>query len=472
MPPKGRGRGAGGSGGSGSGSAASSGAAAPPPSAPAAASLLSAELRSAFRELPGYADAVVPAPIQRGAQPAAAPAGSRLSPSQEHRLERFLARLLIDIEGLPVMRPDIAAALAELLSQEPAAAAALLKLQAAALRPCGGGGAEALTAEHWRLLHKAIYTMLVKVMPLPPSRHALSVLRFVRAMLRAQPFHALSRQLTAMTTALEAGRHGGGDGSSSGGRGGGSSSGGGGAGSSSGGGRGRNGGVRSHPAGLETGAGGGHDAGGFRLAPKTADAADKVLMLGVFLLNAMNLDALPPAAPPEVAAALAGGLLPQLMTHIGAAAYLQKDYVYLRTLFAACDEARPDGSGLALFLTPLLAYGDPGEGEELVEVLTALIQLRPEASGGGPSSSGTHCESYWRAAAALLHATAGALGRCRYVGPTTEAPAGLAEAAEGGGEDPAMRTGAGTAAAVDPPPDPQQQLRRLLAPFLAAGQAL
>ncbi|KAG2490243.1 hypothetical protein HYH03_011367 [Edaphochlamys debaryana] len=212
MPPKGYGGGTGGGGESALGSAARSGADAP--YATAVATFLPAELISAFRELPRHMEALVPLPIQRGAQRVGARAVRRVRPSQVHALKGCLKGFAEALRGLPNDSPDHAASLAELLSQEPRAAAALLRTQAATLRPgqsvaIGVPGAE---------VH-----LLLKASPLPASAHGLSALRFVRAMLRAQPFHALSRQPAAAAAALEAGRSGGGAGSSGGDGGGGSS---------------------------------------------------------------------------------------------------------------------------------------------------------------------------------------------------------------------------------------------------------
>ncbi|KAG2490248.1 hypothetical protein HYH03_011372 [Edaphochlamys debaryana] len=881
MPPKGRGRGAGGGRGSGSGSAASSGAAAPATPAAAAASVLPAELLSAFRELPGFADALVPAPTQRGGQRAEIAAGGRLSRSQEQGLVRCLQELDDALERVPTSEPAHVAALAELLSQEPTAAAALLRLHAAALRLGAGDrlgilGVGSTQAPLWQRQAVALVpVLLVKAAPLQPSRHALSVLRFVRAMLRAQPFHALSRQLAAAAAALEAGRSGGGGGDGAGGSGaassrsGGASSGsgaragasgsgggagsnssgragatagGGGAGPSSGdaagsnssGGAGRNsdggpgtgsgggagfssGGDRAKassgrsavgsssgggsgsapaltaseaaivlsvgtahvsavglalrlgqrvakstlsplqqatadlraifqdidvemddvlpglraeldcegdvadsslrpeaaevkqegvacgeefaralagsgflehamrltlllqtrlpmteqrdavtdeleslqllwravgrasgserlicepprppgavsacrispaaaahlrsalsgrcvqtavlvygvgtlrvadggpsyglPAELQTGglalaeggAGGkrrlspialelllcqlasgsalpppgpgaslelalrvgraalgtaaarkpqgrascvlppatllkadvpeavrlavGALACGRRLLPRQrpsprlqaqrtewwrlAVGAGEVLvcepgiepmwqlmelvtepLLAVWSEDCLDLDALPPVAPPEVVAALAAGLLPHLASVLesgldtGLDAGLQYGADSLRALLSFCNIPRPGGTGLALFLTPLLAYGDLEEGEELVGALTALSQLPPAASGEGRSSSGAGREPFRQAAASFFRATAEALGRCRALGPVAEAPAGPVEAATEGGEPP-VPTAVGTAAGAEPPPAHLLQLQQLLAP--------
>ncbi|KAG2490259.1 hypothetical protein HYH03_011383 [Edaphochlamys debaryana] len=221
--------------------------------AAAAASALPAGPRAALRELRGLADGLAPARTEGGVQPPGEGTGGCLSATKGQALERCLKALSGALSRLPLVSPERAAAIAELLSQEPAAAAALLKLHAAALRPCGADVAGVFDEDE--LSHSDWSTWLVWVTglvmelteaaaPLPPSHHALSALRFVRAMLRAQPFHALSRQLAAAAAALEAGRGGGGEaGSSSGGGGAGSSSGGGtetssggGAGSSSGGG--------------------------------------------------------------------------------------------------------------------------------------------------------------------------------------------------------------------------------------------
>ncbi|KAG2484947.1 hypothetical protein HYH03_016246 [Edaphochlamys debaryana] len=308
MPPKSRGRGAGGAGGSASGSAASSGAAAP--SAAAAASLLPAGLRTAFQELPRCADTQVPAPAKR------APClGGRPSPSPKRELYTLLVRICDMLDEIPLISAPHAAAFAELLSQEPAAVAALLRLYAAALRPSRDDGACAidvpwsLVTEDWRRLVMSVPLTLYKIAPLPPSPPALSVLRFVRAMLRAQPFHALGRQLAAAAAAFGAGRSSGG---SSGGGGAGSSSGGGagsrsggGAGTSSGGeavrssgsggarggssssGGGGAGGCSGHGAGTSSG-GGDSGSGGGGASSGKAFWANTLLHRGLAIVNALN----------------------------------------------------------------------------------------------------------------------------------------------------------------------------------------
>ncbi|KAG2490247.1 hypothetical protein HYH03_011371 [Edaphochlamys debaryana] len=655
MPPKGHGRGAGGrGGGSSSGSAASSGAAAPAPPAAAApllpSELISTELRSAFRELPGFADVLVPAPTQRGAPGAGA--GGRLSASQEEELERCLQEVQSALGRMPPMSLDHANALAELLSQEPAAATALLKLQAAALRLGMGDrlgilGVGSPLAPAWqRQAVGLVPVLLLRAAPFLPSRHALSVLRFVRAMLRAQPFHALSRVMAEAATALEAGRGGaerggggassseagsrgsGGAGSSNGGGGAGSNSGGG-AGSSSGGGAGPGGGSGGAASGSRGGPSPGSGSGGGATSPcvLSASEADTVLMIAMMYVTALasgsaqpppgpgaslelalrvgraalgtaaarmpqgrascvlplatllkadvpeavrlavgalacgrlllprqrpsprleaqreewwqlavgagevlvwwpadgpncqlyelvteplfdmwadgplDLDALPPAAPPEVAAALAAGLLPHLASVIGAGldtgldAGLDYGADCLPALVDACDGARPGGSGLALFLTPLLAYGDEVEARELVGLLTDLSELPPASSVGTASDdldratsdplppaaadqadsedddASSDAELSQQAAASFFRATAEALGRCRTLGPVAEAPAGPVEAATEG-EEPPVPTAVCTAAGADPAPAHLLQLQRLLAPWLAAeGQS-
>ncbi|KAG2490244.1 hypothetical protein HYH03_011368 [Edaphochlamys debaryana] len=788
MPPKGHGGGTGGGGESPLGSAARSGSDAP--YATAVATFLPAELRSAFRELPRFADALVPAPTQRGAQRAGAgDGGSRPSRSQAEQLGRCLDKLANAMQLVPRMSPDHAAALAELLSQEPAAAAALLRIHAAALRP-GGGEWLRMTAV------SSVPLLVLKAFPLPPNRHALSVLRFGRAMLRAQPFHALSRVMAEAATALEAGRGdgGGGAGSSSGGGGAGVMSGSGagpstscgGAGSSSSGGalttsggrilgdgsprvtgpRISSGGSSSastaltaqeakdvlsivmahvtavgvvlgfdlsahsgftlieksvaHLAGVmeeraacleefarglaesgflehamrltlmlqtrfpvaelrnkihdklgpvqilwravERGSGPGrliceppgplgavsagrispaaaahlrsalggrcvqtavlvYGVGTLRLAdqgpsyglPTQLQTAGLALMgedkdgkrcldpvalelllrqlasgsaqpppgpgaslelalrvVGAALATAgasvppalagrlppapqlatplrmslpealrlavgalacgrlllpwqrpsprlgaqraawwrlatwaavygslepeegrsrqlwvlvtepllavwpdgrlLDLDALPPAAPPEVTEATAAGLHFQLSSLFNSASNLQPhdSFIVLTALLYACDEARPGGTGLALFLTPLLAYGQPQWGERLVGVLTALSQLPPAASGVGRALNIENHTRIRQSATSFLRTAAEALGRCRGLGPAAEAPAGPVEAgAEGGGEVLVVPIGAGTSAR-EPPPAHLLQLRRLLAPWLAA----
>ncbi|KAG2490261.1 hypothetical protein HYH03_011385 [Edaphochlamys debaryana] len=560
MPPKSRGRGAGGAGGSASGSAASSGAAAP--SAAAAASLLPAGLRTAFQELPRCADTQVPAPAKR------APClGGRPSPSPKRELYTLLVRICDMLDEIPLISAPHAAAFAELLSQEPAAVAALLRLYAAALRPSRDDGACAidvpwsLVTEDWRRLVMSVPLTLYKIAPLPPSPPALSVLRFVRAMLRAQPFHALGRQLAAAAAAFGAGRSSGG---SSGGGGAGSSSGGG-AGSRSGGGAGTSSGALERASGparriwappnpgnastaasivspavaahLRSALGGRcvqtavlvYGVGALRVAdrgpsyglPAELQTAGLALMtkdsiglrrldpvalelllrqlasgsalpppgpgaslelalrvgraavgtvrsrlgtefrdgpirlpelpatplkastleavrlaagalscgrlllprqrpsprleaqraewwrlavgsaifghsapesflrqllglvaeplLAVWPDGRLDLDALPRAAPPEVAAALAGGLMPvlsHLLSNKSAAAAPP-------ALFAACELPRLGGSSFALFLTPLLAYGDPCLCKELLNML-AKMSLRTAGGAGGP----------------------------------------------------------------------------------------
>ncbi|KAG2498056.1 hypothetical protein HYH03_003817 [Edaphochlamys debaryana] len=184
----------------------------------------------------------------------------------------------------------------------------------------------------------------------------------------------------------------------------------------------------------------------------------------------LDLDALPPDAPPEVAAALAAGLLPALtaLPDLPLPGPPAKPRGPFDELLTACDLVRPDGSGLALFLAPLLAYGEPGQAEGLLGALGR--------AGGlvGPSGGGAGTEPSRAAATSLLGALAGALQRCRRLGPAAaEAPAGPVEAAEGAGADESSEAEAGAKAsggpcgaasrALKPPPAPPvQQLRRLV----------
>ncbi|KAG2492179.1 hypothetical protein HYH03_009428 [Edaphochlamys debaryana] len=168
----------------------------------AAASLLPASLRTALQQLPRVAE--------------------ELLGKQRGRPTDALGVLEKELDALPHHSPPHAVALAELLSTHPDSAKALLRLHAAALREGGdeegaaaGGGSgggtgkevPALTARLGTVqrdqISSSVLALLHGCLPLPPSRHALTVLRFVRAMLRAQPLHALSRQLAAAASTLE-----------------------------------------------------------------------------------------------------------------------------------------------------------------------------------------------------------------------------------------------------------------------------
>ncbi|KAG2486049.1 hypothetical protein HYH03_015256 [Edaphochlamys debaryana] len=114
-------------------------------------------------------------------------------------------------------------------------------------------------------------------------------------------------------------------------------------------------------------------------------------LLAVWPEGRLDLDALPPAAPPEVAAALAGGLLPQLSRFISPARADAATSLGLGSatteLFAACCEGRGSGAhganGFTLFLAPLLAPEPPG-------------------MSGGVRKDGAEKEAAARQAAALL----------------------------------------------------------------------
>ncbi|KAG2492193.1 hypothetical protein HYH03_009440 [Edaphochlamys debaryana] len=191
MPPKGRARGAG-------PSASSSGAASSSPS------LLLGELREAFADLPRLVRTLTAGASSSGR-------GGGLSALLD------LTRQMSILEEIPLDSPPHAAAMAELLSSQPDSAKALLRLHAAALREggnwegAGGGGSGGGSGgggrweELWPPIARSVAARVVCLCaPLPASRHALTVLRFVRATLRAQPLHAISQQLAAAAAVLEA----------------------------------------------------------------------------------------------------------------------------------------------------------------------------------------------------------------------------------------------------------------------------
>ncbi|KAG2492239.1 hypothetical protein HYH03_009483 [Edaphochlamys debaryana] len=198
MPPKGKARGAG-------PRAPSSG-----PAASSSPSLLPSGLRAAFVDLPCLVTKLT-------ADTSAIAINTLIE----------LTQLVGLLEQVPLDSPPHAAAMAELLSTQPDTAKAVLRLQAAALREggeaegaaagggsrgAGGGGGSPCGRQLWVTAAQTVVTRVVRAgTPLPASRHALTVLRFVRAMLRGQPLHALSRRLAAAAAALE-GRAGGGGG--------------------------------------------------------------------------------------------------------------------------------------------------------------------------------------------------------------------------------------------------------------------
>ncbi|KAG2484946.1 hypothetical protein HYH03_016245, partial [Edaphochlamys debaryana] len=435
---------------------------------------------------------LVPAPTQRGAQ----------RPRQERDLEECLLELYGMLKLLPGLSPSHAAALAELLSEEPAAAAALIKLHAAALRPSGGDGAGAVDVA-W-----------VPPTPLPPSPPALSVLRFVRAMLRAQPFHALGRQLAAAAAAFGAGRSSGGS---------------------------SGGGMVSAEASLASKILCGSSATVHtvctllgllccrEVAPGlTVEAAAeraacveefaRGLAESGFLEHSTRLTLMlqarypqelqkesklfyiqtlwraqerasgsaplmwAPPSPgmtwtpcplwllPRVAAALACGLLSSLCTMFNCPSSRNPP-----ALFAACDEARPDGPGFALFLAPLLAYGDTGSCQ-LALVTLGMMTARGTGTGlfahmGGSEGDAEQRRSdtgpYRRASEGFFRAASEAMCRCRGLagadaataawgsggaaaaGPAPSAAAGQ-PAATGAGNS-AAAAGSGAAAEAPPP---------------------
>ncbi|KAG2498066.1 hypothetical protein HYH03_003826 [Edaphochlamys debaryana] len=206
-------------------------------------------------------------------------------------------------------------------------------------------------------------------------------------------------------------------------------------------------------------------------------------VLAVWPNGRLDLDALPPEPPADVAAALAAGLLPALQDTLQRClpAAPTPSVALWRGLFSACNEACPDG--LALFLAPLLAYGEPGQVARLLAVLGlagGLVQLGGLLTGvGGASAAGPqggHRELFRQEATSLLGALAGALQHCRRLGPAAaEEAAGPAEAAAraGSGAWEASEAEAGARAAGDPPgaglpSPPLEQLRPLV--FLASEQ--
>ncbi|KAG2498058.1 hypothetical protein HYH03_003819 [Edaphochlamys debaryana] len=511
MPPQGRGRGGGTGGGAGrAGSAASADPGAGPStsgcSGPASQlSLLPVPLLRAYRALPAAAEALLPAPVTQrpGGGGSAAGRGrgagsGRLVALREGK--EHLSTLDRELKSLPYPRPpQQAAAVAELLSTHPAETAALLRLYSAALRPggegegSGGGGSGSGSggsggsmlgtsdlAEGWQAnTAYPVYAFLRNCSPLTTCPHALSVLRFVLALLRAQTLPALSRRLAAAATNAAAG-------------------------SSGGAGRAilqhsimlidklhsatmsdgllsdalpadvlslrlsqtsgpcntaalmvaalRRGRVlltqQASSAGLVE-----RRRGWWRLAASAAvygmwddghnwyhlwqlwELATEPLM-AMWPDGRLDLDTLPPASPPEVAAALAAGLLPALAASPdrprsgpaeprGSSKRLRGPFDDLLT---ACSGARPGDPGFALFLAPLLAYGEPGQAEGLLGALGRGL----EAERGGGTGGSADFKPLLRAATSLLGALAGALQRCRRLGPAAgDALEGPVEVAAG-----------------------------------------
>ncbi|KAG2492770.1 hypothetical protein HYH03_008934 [Edaphochlamys debaryana] len=203
-------------------------------------------------------------------------------------------------------------------------------------------------------------------------------------------------------------------------------------------------------------------------------------LLAVWPDGTPDLDTLPHDAPAELAAALAGGLLPALtaLPDLPRSGPVKPEGPF-DDLLAACDRACPAGSGFALFLAPLLAYGEPGQAEGLLGALGRADGVVGPSVGGG---AGT--EPLREAATSLLGKLVGALQRCRRLVPAAaKSPAGPVEAvaAEGSGAGrqalsaeaatpPAgVPCGAGLTPLLAPPLPrrprlpPVQQLRRLVA---------
>ncbi|KAG2486058.1 hypothetical protein HYH03_015264 [Edaphochlamys debaryana] len=154
-------------------------------------------------------------------------------------------------------------------------------------------------------------------------------------------------------------------------------------------------------------------------------------LLAVWPDGRLDLDALPPAAPPEVTAALAGGLLPQLSHFISPARADATTSLGLGTatatdLFAACCEGRDSGAqganGFTLFLAPLLAYGGVERSQELLESLGQLAGLGPPSPA---PSTGRNRDAAKAAAARQAAALLRDLGRAlRGRGGTGQGAAG------------------------------------------------
>ncbi|KAG2486063.1 hypothetical protein HYH03_015269 [Edaphochlamys debaryana] len=178
-------------------------------------------------------------------------------------------------------------------------------------------------------------------------------------------------------------------------------------------------------------------------------------LLVVWPDGCLDLDALPPSAPPEVAAALAGGLLLQLARFISparadAATTLGLDSAPATELFAACCEGRDSGAqganGFTLFLAPLLAYGGVGESQALLQSLGQLAGLGAPSPDrgmcGGARKDGAEKAAAARQAAALLRDLGRAL---RGRGGTGQRAAGVLDPASASSsaapESPAQRLG-------------------------------
>ncbi|KAG2483922.1 hypothetical protein HYH03_017243 [Edaphochlamys debaryana] len=179
---------------------------------------LPASLLSAFDAVPRIAAALLPASFQS----AAVAGGSK--PAAPGQLQGMADRLSALAAGLrATARDDLSddddraahsAVVAALLSRREHSSA-LLKLYAAAVRPevrgtggpqeAEGGAASALSAQWRRDVAEVVLALLVQSSRvLPPTHHALSVLRFARAILRSQALQALSRQASSAAADLEA----------------------------------------------------------------------------------------------------------------------------------------------------------------------------------------------------------------------------------------------------------------------------
>ncbi|KAG2486059.1 hypothetical protein HYH03_015265 [Edaphochlamys debaryana] len=176
-------------------------------------------------------------------------------------------------------------------------------------------------------------------------------------------------------------------------------------------------------------------------------------LLAVWPDGRLDLDALPPSAPPEVAAALAGGQLPQLSRFLNTVALAGNTSLGTATatnLFAACCEGgggsgAQGATGFTLFLAPLLAYGGVGECQALLQSLGELAGLGAPSPDrgmcGGVRKDGAEKAAAARQAAALLRDLGRALRGRGGTGQVAGAGSDPASASSAAPESPAQRLG-------------------------------
>ncbi|KAG2485517.1 hypothetical protein HYH03_015789 [Edaphochlamys debaryana] len=199
-------------------------------------------------------------------------------------------------------------------------------------------------------------------------------------------------------------------------------------------------------------------------------------LLGEWPTGHLDLAALPPAPPPELAAALEAGLLPALTSFLGPApaGCAALAGCLLRGLLGACDRARPEGSGVGLMLTALLAYGEEGQAEGLLGALGQSLQAERAGRGAKGAGGAGGEEPFRRAATSFPTAAAHAGQHCRSPGsPPGSAAAGAgpstpARAAPAGG---AAASGSGAGAAGEALEAPQQPSGPAAAPRPSSSAA-